>query len=130
MSKSKTTLLFSLCDINITQINTKYNINSEKTDLSNIDVEDNPNDTTKLSELNQAEKGIPTVISFLDESKRSHTCRISMIDFMSKTDINTLNYHCFWCRNTFKNKPLGCPLKYIPRQLTKKYYSYISKTLK
>ena len=123
MIKAKTCLSFTLDCINIAQVNAKYNINKKEESK----IEDNPSGTTKLTDLNQTEKGAPEIISYLDESKRSHTCQISMIDFVNKTNINKTKYHCFWCRNSFKNQPIGCPLKYVPSQLTKTYHSYISK---
>ena len=73
--------------------------------------------TTKLSELTSKTKN--ELVSFLDESKNEHTCRVSMIDFSSKKNINLLRYHCFWCKNPFNSRPIGCPLKYVPAQLTK-----------
>ena len=81
--------------------------------------------TTKLSELTSKTKN--ELVSFLDESKNEHTCRVSMIDFSSKKNINLLRYHCFWCKNPFNSRPIGCPLKYVPAQLTKKYFSHISR---
>jgi hypothetical protein len=118
-TKSKYTLI--LTNINIEEVNAKYGINSD-----NINIVDNPNMTTKLSEL-KTEKGTPEVISFLDESKKSHNCNVSMIDFNAKLNINLLRYHCFWCKNPFETKPIGCPVNYISNQAIKKYHSHISK---
>jgi hypothetical protein len=87
--------------------------------------EDDLENTTKLSELVANCK--KDIVSFLDESKNEHTCKVSMIDFSSKKNVNLLRYHCFWCKNPFNSKPIGCPLKYVPGQLTKKYFSHISK---
>ena len=117
--KSKYVLL--LKSINIDKINAKYELNS-----NNPLLVDNPSTTTKLSELS-TEKGTPDVISFLDESKRSHVCNISMIDFNAKMNINLLRYHCFWCKNPFETKPIGCPINYVSEQAIKKYHSHISK---
>jgi hypothetical protein len=53
---------------------------------------------------------------------------ITMLDYLlaeslpEKTDI-----HCFWCRHSFSTIPIGCPIKYIPRQLEKNYFSEIHK---
>lgn len=117
--KSKYVLL--LTDINIEKLNNKYEI----TNNNNLQI-DNPTKTTKLTELS-VEKGTPDVVSFLDESKRSHVCNVSMIDFNAKMNINLLRYHCFWCKNPFETKPIGCPINYISDQAIKKYHSHISK---
>lgn len=82
--------------------------------------------TTKISDLNNT-SGAHDIISFIDESKRIHNCYVSMIDFKSLTDIKLLKYNCFWCRHSFDTKPIGCPIKYIPNQIEKKYYSHISR---
>jgi hypothetical protein len=117
--KSKYILLIK--DINIDKINAKYELNGNNPLLI-----DNPSTTTKLSELS-TDKGTPDVISFLDESKRSHTCNVCMIDFNAKMNINLLRYHCYWCKNPFETKPIGCPINYISEQAIKKYHSHISK---
>ena len=120
---SKGNYLIVLKNINIEKVNIKYGINVYNTIENDLD---NPKSTTKLSELN-IERGTPIVVSFLDESKRSHVCNISMIDFKSKMNINLLRYHCFWCKNPFDTKPIGCPVNYVSSQVIKKYHSHISK---
>ena len=125
MSKSKSTVLnFTLKNMNISKINNNYGIKIQE---NNEMLEENPTDTTKLTELNKTEKGTPEIISFLDESKRTHVCHISMVDYNSKMNINLLRYHCFWCRNPFETIPIGCPIKYISSQAVKKYHSNISR---
>jgi len=124
MSKSKIALNFTLGSINISKINSKYGIHVQE----NFEMTDeNPHETTKLTDLNKIEKGTPEIVSFLDESKRTHVCHISMVDYTSKMNINLLRYHCFWCRNPFETNPIGCPIKYISSQAVKKYHSHISK---
>jgi len=123
MSKrSKGKYMIVLKNINIDKVNFKYGIHLSKEEI----VVDDPEITTKLSELN-VEKGTPIMISFLDESKRSHVCNVSMVDFKSKMNINLLRYHCFWCKNPFETKPIGCPVNYVSSQAIKKYHSHISK---
>lgn len=119
--KSKYT--FYLDKIDIESINKKYNIELQFKDFVSGSESKN---TTKISDLNM-EKGTPDIVSFLDESKRLHTCQISMIDFSSQMDVELLKYHCFWCKHPFNTKPIGCPIKYIPSQAEKKYYSHISR---
>jgi hypothetical protein len=114
--------------IDIGKTNQKYNIESHPEELLQENAsESSITNTTKLSELNTDKKGTPETISFLDESKRLHTCMVSMIDFNSRMDVNLLRYHCFWDKNPFDTKPIGCPIKYVSSQAVKKYYSQISR---
>ena len=113
--------VFTLNNINVENIINRYGIETEQ-DLR----DDSSLNTTKLCELN-IEKGTQEIISFLDESKREHTCHISMIDFDSKMDVNLLRYHCFWCRHPFDTMPIGCPIRYVSSQVEKKYHSQISR---
>jgi len=120
---SKTT--FTLKNINISKINQKYNIS----EVESSSFEDkNISKTTKISELNSTNDKLPTdSLSFLDESKRIHKCNICMIDYNTNQEISNLRYSCFWCRHPFEGKPIGCPVKYIPKQAVKTYYSHISR---
>jgi hypothetical protein len=114
--------IFVLTSINITTINDKYNMN--------ISFEDEVQKlkTTKLTDLekNTINKNVE-VFSFLDESKKTHKCIISMIDFKTKLNAKELNYNCFWDRNPIDGEPIGCPINYIPKQIQKTFFSHISK---
>ena len=121
---SKTTT-FTLYNIDTNRINNGYNLGIPCEELyKNKNIKDD--NTTKLTELN---KEIPDVISFLDESKHPRCCYISMIDINKQKNTTTMNYNCFWCRNPFETVPIGCPIKYIPNQIEKKYYSHISRDM-
>lgn len=106
---------FTLQGINTAKLKKTYGLSVEK------------NNTTQLSELDNAEKNTPDIVSFLDESKKKHQCYISMVDYKTKLPIDMLAYNCYWCRHPFDTKPLGCPIKHIPERLDKSYYSYINK---
>lgn len=124
IKNSKNKYIFTLYGVNIAKINHTYGIKIYNED--NIEDEKSSVNTTKLTELNN-DKGTPEVISFLDESKRLHTCYISMIDFHSRMDVNLLRYHCFWCRHPFDTRPIGCPIRYVSSQAEKRYHSHISR---
>ena len=113
---------FILKGIDVDALNIKYELNissnlvnppKEKTDITNI---------TDLS--------IPDTkhFSYLDEAKREHTCLVSMISVLARERLpNSIDINCFWCRNKFETMPIGCPLAFVNSQITKKYYSEITK---
>jgi hypothetical protein len=113
---------FVIPNVSLCYIDEKYKLNIESVDK----VSDLPKNTTKLSDLN-SEKGFPDQITFFDETKRLHSCFVSMIDHSSQSKVNDLNYDCYWCRNPFTTRGIGCPTKYVPSQAIKNYHSEISK---
>lgn len=122
MARSNKKIIFTLGSINISSINEKYNMNIVLDDDGKLK-------TTKLTDLDK-----PTVqkntefLSFLDESKKSHKCTLSMIDIGSGLNVRELTtYNCFWDRNPIDGKPIGCPINYIPKQIQKTFYSQVSK---
>lgn len=122
MSSKSKKIIFTLSSINIASINHKYNMN--------IVLEDETNKikTTKLTDLEK-----PTVqkntefFSFLDDSKKTHKCTLSMIDTRSRLNVKELNYNCFWDRHPIDGEPIGCPINYITKQIQKTFYSQVSK---
>jgi hypothetical protein len=120
-SKAKK-IIFTLTSINIDSINQKYNLNIV------IEDENNKIKTTKLTDLdkNPVQKNIE-FFSFLDESKKSHKCTLSMIDIGTSLNVKELNYNCFWDRHPIDGEPIGCPINYIPKQIQKTFYSQVSK---
>lgn len=120
--RKSTKYVFVLKNINIEKIDEKYGIKL----LSNItDNENIPDNATKLTEIN-IDKPLE-LITFLDDSKKSYQCVMSMVDLNTQKEIISLKYNCFWCRNSFNTFPIGCPIKYISSKITKKYYSEINK---
>lgn len=127
-SNSRKKYIFTIKEVNTEKIDQRFGI----TIVSNInDVNpNNPQNTTKLSDLTR--KQTPEIISFLDDSKKIHKCTVSMIDFYTKNKLDPekmSKYDCFWCRNAIPPNiiAIGCPVEYIPTQVTKTYYSEISK---
>ena len=114
--------IFTLTSINIAKINDKYNM------TITFDDEVQKLKTTKLTDLDKNTVNKNTeIFSFLDESKKTHKCLISMIDFKMRVNVKELNYSCFWDRNPIDGEPIGCPINYIPKQIQKTFFSQISK---
>jgi hypothetical protein len=90
---------------------------SEKTDFR-----------TKISELSVPENEEQHSFSFMDESKKDHQCVVTMKSLITKGDLpEKTPLHCFWCRHGFTFRPIGCPIDFTPKRITKKYHSEITK---
>jgi len=113
---TKIKYIFVISNIDLDGIDNKYG-------LSNTTFFNN---TTKISELNK-EKIKKTTITYTDEIKKIHNCHVVMIDINSSKSVTEFKYNCYWCRHPFNTVSLGCPIKYIPKQVIKQYYSNISK---
>jgi hypothetical protein len=117
---------FTLKNIDTIHLEKLYNLNLNNSDNSaTTNISESEIKTTKLSDLN---KDTIKFVSFLDETKNSHNCSISLIN-IDKIDIDdpNKNYNCYWCRNAFDSYAVGCPIRYVPKQCIKNYYSNISK---
>jgi len=127
MGKEKTSkYTFVLKGISTDKIDQLYGL----TIVSNIDLSPRgktvKSGATKLSEL--SDNNDPEIISFLDESKRQHKCFITMADYLTKEKIpESTGLSCFWDRHPFTTMPIGCPIRYVPSQIEKSYYSEITK---
>lgn len=117
--------VFTLKNINVEKIDHKYGI----TIISNISHNiEQPNNTTTLTELSELNKNTSIdIVSFLDESKRTYQCNISMIDFITHHLVELLKYKCYWCKHSFETTPIGCPLNYVSSRVKKTYHSEVSK---
>ncbi len=121
--ETKKKFFFVLKNVNTRNIDETYGISI----ISNIDSEVSlpPPRSTNISELG-TEHTKSEMFSFFDESKKNHKCFVTFIDHISR-GVLFPNVDCFWCRNPFSTKPLGCPLRYISPKYTKTYYSEITK---
>lgn len=108
---------FTITNICLNSVDLRYGfIANDSVETKNI---------TKLTDLN-TNKCIPITISFFGEGKESHKCNVSMIDFTSKSNTNSLRYHCFWCKNPFDTLGIGCPISFVPKKFSRKYTSIIN----
>lgn len=119
--------IFTLKGINTEKIDQRFGISI----ISNITLDDDnpPQNTTNITELSVT-RNTPEIISFVDEAKKMHKCTISMVDFSTNKELQySTVYDCFWCRNHIPETvmAIGCPIKYIPSQAVKTYYSEITK---
>lgn len=111
---------FKLTGLDIEDIERRYKLPTKNTCFNKM---------TSIVELEQNNKDSSMdVLSFLDESRRSFNCIVSMIDFRTHESTETLkNYHCYWDRNPFSNIPIGCPIRYVSSKAIKTYHSEVSK---
>jgi hypothetical protein len=101
-------------NIDVNAVDEKFNLCSDDTTSSK----------TKLSEL-RGTSNKKTMV-FFGPSKQLHKCNVSIIDHISGEDITGSNYCCFWCRHSFGNLSIGCPISHTPRKTRKDYVSVIN----
>ena len=83
--------------------------------------EENTNNYTDISKIIKN-------VSYFDDIKQLHNCNLTMIDYTTSKEMSNLsNFNCFWCRHNIDSFGIGCPIKYIPPQITKCYNSEINK---
>lgn len=117
---------FILKNIDIDQLN-ELNKQYGLTIVSNLDKEKEDSfKTTKITEV--ISEDVEYSITFLDENKRESKCSATMVDIISQEKIpDSTSIKCFWCKNNFDWKPIGCPLKYVNPIIEKSYISHITK---
>jgi len=111
---------FFLKGINTDEIDKKYGLCI----ISNIEKEDiDQENKTNIFDVIEKKEELP--ISFMD---KNNNCVITMLDWINYTKLpNKTDLLCFWCKHSFENSPLGCPVKYINNKIEKSYISYITK---
>lgn len=113
---------FTLKKVNVETIIDKYDLKGGVTQIN-----------TLMDKTNREE------YTYLDENKRLKKCIITRVN------INDNTLSCFWCKHPVviaqsdkrgtKKKPndnlekivISCPIKYIPDQVVKTYYSHVTK---
>ena len=116
---------FTLKNINVSSVDSTFNV----TLTSNLRHTSTHVKKTNLNDIldtkNELRSGI---YSYIDESKKKTALRVTLIDKFTKNQIPlTTPIHCFWCKHSFKNRPIGCPIKFLPSILRKSYFSQITK---
>jgi hypothetical protein len=101
-------------NIDIEAMNEKFNLDTDKKTINK----------TKISELSGTSNKKTMV--FFGPSKQLHKCNVSIIDHNSGNDVTKSNYCCFWCRHSFNNLSIGCPISHKPRKIRKDYVSIIN----
>jgi hypothetical protein len=121
VKKKNTQHTFILTNINITETDIKYSIyEPASTQSQNIFKVDNNTETTQFVTTIQELQNISHIQSNIDD-----TNIITMIDSIKKSQIERT--FCFWCRNAFDGRPIGCPIRYVSSKIHKKCISDISK---
>lgn len=113
----KKSYYFNLKNINVYDIAEKYNIPVEiESNISEI-FNDEKNNITSLEDLRNDNK----VLSYLNNNNKMI---VNIIDNQNYQHLN-----CFWDRHPISsnNHPIGCPIKYIPNEIHKMYFSDITK---
>lgn len=114
--------VFTIPGIKPDKLDQEYNIKL----TSNLNTNIAPQNCTPLKTIIH-NKNLTKNYSFLDESKKKHLCDIHLVDHVLKQKLpKTTDVYCFWCRHSFSYSPIGCPIRYIPNVLTKRYYSNIT----
>lgn len=113
---------FVLKGVDMDEIDRVYQINVDS-NLQDFQQNKNVTKINNLSSISHEEK----YYSYLDESKKQHLCVVSMIDLLGKPLPEKSNHNCFWCRSKFSSQPIGCPIRYVPCEIVKTYFSEITK---
>jgi len=117
---------FILAKIKCDEVDIKYGFNL----ISNIGAApgESSQETTLIADLPKTKDSDTCAYSFLDESKRPHSCVVTMQDLITNERLpQETTVKCFWCRSSFSGTPIGCPVSFVPGKVTKTYHSEITK---
>lgn len=122
VKKRKTKYPFVLKDLDIEEICKKYGYSYNK-DICNITkLMPKNNNVTKLDEIIIESE---LEFTYLDETKNKRKIIVTMMDYNNHEAIKRCK--CFWCKHNFDSQPIGCPVRYVPNMIVKKYFSHITK---
>ena len=121
LKQKKKKFTFLIKNIDVETVDRKYGIEIQ----SNLQINKNSKNITKIDKL--VLDSNKSYFSYLDESKKTNRCAITMFNYVGKPLPKKTNICCYWCRNRFSSIPIGCPIKYVPDEIVKKYYSEITK---
>lgn len=85
-----------------------------------------PKNTTKIEDI----LGVNPTFSFLDPLKKTKRWTLTMKDAIEKVILPqelSDNVKCWWCHDSFKTNPLGCPISLVKHKNSKSYYSHANK---
>ena len=127
MSRRKKPTFILKVDPNL--VHTKYDFDLISNISSNVgENNDSTNMTTLIDELPSSKESDTNTYSFLDESKQTHSCIVTMNDLLTSTMLpKSTEVSCFWCKHCFDSSPIGCPVAYLSNKVTKVYHSEITK---
>lgn len=123
------TPIINLKNLNIEEIHAKYDlieVYKDKTNKTLVDTVKSQNKKSKVDMHNSIDN--ENVYSYLDESKKKHTCLFTMKDYINKNALNNNCLKCFWCRNHFETMAIGVPIEYVSSKIHKQYLNEYTKT--
>ena len=109
-------------------VHTKYDFDLVSNISGGLDDKNESNQTTLIDELPSSRRTDTNTYSFLDESKQTHSCIVTMTDLLTSTQLpQRTDISCYWCKHSFSTSPIGCPVSYLSNKVTKVYHSEITK---
>jgi len=110
-------------------VHAKYDFDLISNISSNVgEKNDTGNMTTLIDELPSSKDVDTNAYCFLDESKQTHSCVVTMNELLTSTMLpKSTEVSCFWCKHCFDSSPIGCPVAYLSNKVTKAYHSEITK---
>ena len=123
MQRQKKATFILKIDSNLVDVKYDFNL------VSNINQDSgNLSMKTSIMDLSTEPDTESPIYTYLDESKQSHNCCITMSELLSSENLpKNTNIKCFWCKHCFDTSPIGCPVSYLANKVTKSYHSEITK---